>query len=156
MLASIKTSGGSASQLGTQVFDELNSLLPEEAQNPPAMLPSLLSGRNPIFVTNSSRCQRIYYSENALPPTSAGESFEGNVRITIRPKAPGKSSAVTLFQLSDRRSEAEVLFPPTAKFIVEDMRVQGRNQDVIADQVQGKLPNPLDIELYEIRYREVD
>lgn len=77
--------------------------------------------RDPKAISNKlSTCQQTYYSENPTPPLTAESHFgNGNLSITILPPLNGKSKRVAIYELSDRREEAEVLFLPSIQFIVE-------------------------------------
>lgn len=57
------------------------------------------------------------FDENPEPPLQAGSHFgSGDLKLTIQPAKNTKGVAV--YDFSDRKSEAEVLFPPSVKFKV--------------------------------------
>lgn len=65
-------------------------------------------------------CQQTYFSENPTPPLTAESHFgNGDLSITILPPLNGKSKRIAIYELSERREEAEILFLPTIQFTVE-------------------------------------
>lgn len=69
-------------------------------------------------------CEKIYFGENPRPPLSPDSHFgDGDLKVIFLPPAKGISKRVVLYDLSDRRSEMEILVPPGTQFKV--IRVTG-------------------------------
>jgi hypothetical protein len=97
-------------------------IIAEEGEDSPG-LEYLLMERDPKSIpAKMTTCQSIYFSENQRPPMTPDSHFgDGDLKFIIHPPTGKISKRVAIYELSDRRGEAEVLFPPDTQFTVEEV-----------------------------------